>query len=46
VPTILGAAIAAPLGLAFDGTPGPLALGATVCCALAMAVMPQQRPRS
>jgi MFS transporter, DHA1 family, multidrug resistance protein len=46
VPTILGAAIAAPLGLAFDGTPGPLALGATVCCALAMAVMRQQRPRS
>jgi DHA1 family bicyclomycin/chloramphenicol resistance-like MFS transporter len=45
VPTILGAAIAAPLGLAFDGTPGPLALGTLFCTAGALAVMPLLRPR-
>lgn len=45
VPTILGAAIAAPLGLAFDGTPGPLALGITLASAMALAIMPQFRPR-
>ena len=45
VPTILGSAIAAPLGLAFDGSPGPLALGATICTAFALAVMPMLRPR-
>ena len=45
VPTVLATLIAAPLGLAFDGTPGPLALGSTLCCALALAAMPQLRPR-
>jgi MFS transporter, DHA1 family, multidrug resistance protein len=45
VPTILGAIIAAPLGLAFDGTPGPLALGITVCVGMALAIMPQFRAR-
>lgn len=38
VPTILGTAIAAPLGLAFDGTPGPLAVGVTVCSGVALAL--------
>ncbi len=36
VGTIGGAAIAIPVGLAFDGTPLPMALGATVCCALGL----------
>jgi MFS transporter, DHA1 family, multidrug resistance protein len=45
VPTILGAAIAAPLGLAFDGTPGPLAFGATICVALGLCMMPLLRSR-
>ncbi|MFM2391558.1 MAG: hypothetical protein RLZZ437_3113 [Pseudomonadota bacterium] len=45
VPTILGAAIAAPLGLAFDGTAGPLALGVTLCVALALLILPQLRAR-
>jgi MFS transporter, DHA1 family, multidrug resistance protein len=45
VPTVLATLIAAPLGLAFDGTPGPLALGSTLCCIAALAVMPQLRPR-
>lgn len=45
VPTILGTLIAAPLGLAFDGTPGPLALGVTACAGLAMMIMPALRPR-
>jgi DHA1 family bicyclomycin/chloramphenicol resistance-like MFS transporter len=34
--TMGGAAIAIPIGLAFDGTPLPMALGATVCCALGL----------
>jgi MFS transporter, DHA1 family, multidrug resistance protein len=38
VPTILGSAIAAPLGLAFDGTPGPLAMGVTICAGIALAL--------
>ena len=45
VPTILGTMIAAPLGLAFDGTPGPLALGVTVCAGVALAIMPVLKPR-
>ncbi|MGQ0564778.1 MAG: MFS transporter [Gemmobacter sp.] len=45
LPTVASTAIAAPLGLAFDGTPGPLALGAVVCIGLALCVMPQLRPR-
>jgi MFS transporter, DHA1 family, multidrug resistance protein len=45
VPTVLGAAIAAPLGLAFDGTPGPLAAGAAICTGLALAIMPLLKPR-
>lgn len=45
LPTILSTAIAAPLGLAFDGTPGPLALGAFVCVGLALFAMPQLKPR-
>ncbi len=45
VPTVLATLIAAPLGLAFDGTPGPLALGSTICCALALIVIPQLRQR-
>ena len=45
VPTILGTLIAAPLGLAFDGTPGPLAIGVTVCAGLALAIMPLLRQR-
>ncbi len=44
LPTIVSTAIAAPLGLAFDGSPGPLALGAFVCIGLAFCVMPQMRP--
>ena len=44
LPTILSTAIAAPLGLAFDGSPGPLALGAFVCIGLGLIVMPQMRP--
>jgi DHA1 family bicyclomycin/chloramphenicol resistance-like MFS transporter len=45
VPTVLATAIAAPLGLAFDGTPGPLAAGVFACLAVALAVLPQVRPR-
>jgi MFS transporter, DHA1 family, multidrug resistance protein len=45
VPTVLATLIAAPLGLAFDGTAGPLALGATACLALALCAMPALRPR-
>jgi DHA1 family bicyclomycin/chloramphenicol resistance-like MFS transporter len=44
LPTILSTGIAAPLGLAFDGTPGPLALGTFICIALSLVVMPQMRP--
>jgi MFS transporter, DHA1 family, multidrug resistance protein len=45
VPTVLGAAIAAPLGLAFDGTPGPLAFGITIGMAVALLITPQLRAR-
>jgi MFS transporter, DHA1 family, multidrug resistance protein len=45
VPTILGTLIAAPLGLAFDGTPGPLAVGVTACTILALLLMPLMRAR-
>jgi MFS transporter, DHA1 family, multidrug resistance protein len=45
VPTILGTLIAAPLGLAFDGTPGPLAIGVTACAAVALALMVGLRQR-
>lgn len=45
VPTILGTLIAAPLGLAFDGTPGPLALGVTLCAVAGLAIMPLMRTR-
>ncbi len=43
VPTVLATVIAAPLGLAFDGTPGPLAVGVLVCAVLALVVMPIMR---
>jgi DHA1 family bicyclomycin/chloramphenicol resistance-like MFS transporter len=46
LPTVLSTAIAAPLGLAFDGSPGPLALGSFLCVGLALIVMPQLRPRA
>ncbi len=45
VPTVAATAISAPLGLFFDGTPGPLAIGATICIALALCMMPVLRPR-
>jgi len=43
VPTILATVIAAPLGLAFDGTPGPLILGVLVCTVVALSLMPMMR---
>ncbi len=43
VPTVAAAAIASALGLAFDGTAGPLALGMTVSLAAALAVLPAVR---
>ncbi len=43
VPTVAAAGIAAALGLAFDGTPGPLALGVAVSLALALALLPRLR---
>ena len=46
LPTILSTAIAAHLGLAFDGTPGPMALGAFVCVGLALCAMPVLGPRA
>lgn len=39
VSTVLAVAIAAPIGLAFNGTPVPLAIGAVVCSGLAFALM-------
>jgi MFS transporter, DHA1 family, multidrug resistance protein len=45
VPTILGTLIAAPLGLAFDGTPGPLAIGVAVCASVALTLSPLMRAR-
>ena len=46
LPTILSTAIAVPLGLAFDGSPGPLALGAFVCVGRALCAMPLLGPRA
>jgi MFS transporter, DHA1 family, multidrug resistance protein len=43
VPTVLATVIAAPLGLAFDGTPGPLSLGVLACAVVALAAMPAMR---
>jgi MFS transporter, DHA1 family, multidrug resistance protein len=43
VPTVLATVIAAPLGLAFDGTPGPLSVGVLVCAVVALMVMPAMR---
>jgi MFS transporter, DHA1 family, multidrug resistance protein len=43
VPTVLATVIAAPLGLAFDGTPGPLSVGVLVCAAVALVAMPIMR---
>jgi DHA1 family bicyclomycin/chloramphenicol resistance-like MFS transporter len=39
VATVGAVVIAAPIGLAFDGTPGPLALGVLVCVTAARLVM-------
>lgn len=39
VSTVLAVTIAAPIGLAFDGTPFPLVLGVLCCTALAFALM-------
>jgi DHA1 family bicyclomycin/chloramphenicol resistance-like MFS transporter len=34
--TVIGALLAVPIGLAFDGTPGPLAMGCAAFCAVAL----------
>ncbi|EPX80327.1 multidrug effflux MFS transporter [Litoreibacter arenae] len=39
VATVLGAAIAAPIGLAFDGTPLPLAIATTILSTLGYAIV-------
>ncbi|MDT8855798.1 multidrug effflux MFS transporter [Paracoccaceae bacterium Fryx2] len=39
IATVLGVALAAPLGLAFDGTPVPLAFGVAVLAALGFGLM-------
>jgi len=39
ISTVLGVAIAVPIGLAFDGTPLPLVLGSAVLLALALTAM-------
>ncbi|WP_371168701.1 multidrug effflux MFS transporter [Aliiroseovarius sp. 2305UL8-7] len=39
VPTMVAIAIAAPVGLAFNGTPFPLLLGVTLCSGAALAFM-------
>ena len=39
ISTVLSVAIAAPIGLAFDGTPTPLLIGTLVCSTLALALM-------
>lgn len=44
VATVTGVLIAVPLGLAFDGTAGPLALGVTVLCTLALALQGRLPP--
>ncbi len=43
IATIIGGSIAIPIGLAFDGTPLPLAAGTLVCAILALGVMRQLR---
>lgn len=43
ISTIAGAAIAMPIGLAFDGTPLPLALSTTVCSAIGFWLMLRMR---
>ncbi|MGR3661223.1 MAG: multidrug effflux MFS transporter [Paracoccaceae bacterium] len=43
VSTIISVAIAAPIGLAFDGTPVPLLLGAMVCSGIAFLLMRRTR---
>ncbi|MEP2530503.1 multidrug effflux MFS transporter [Shimia sp.] len=43
ISTILGAAIAVPIGLAFDGTPLPLAVSVSVCSALGFWLMLRMR---
>ena len=47
--TVAAVFIAAPIGLAFDGTPAPLAFGVFACCgagALLMRGMPREEGRS
>lgn len=39
LPTVAAMAIAAPIGLAFNGTPLPLMTGVTICSGLALALM-------
>lgn len=43
LPTVAAAAIASALGLAFDGTPGPLAAGIAVGLAAALVTLPWAR---
>lgn len=43
LPTVTAMAIAAPIGLAFNGTPLPLLIGVTVCSGLALALMQLDR---
>jgi len=43
--SILAVAIAAPIGLAFDGSPRPLILGAAICSGLAFAFVWSDRKR-
>ena len=44
VATVAGVILAVPIGLAFDGTIGPLALGVAVLAALALAVQTRMPP--
>jgi DHA1 family bicyclomycin/chloramphenicol resistance-like MFS transporter len=47
VSTVAAVFVAAPIGLAFDGTPAPLALGVAACTlggALLMATLPKRQP--
>lgn len=39
ISTVGGALLAVPIALAFDGTPGPLAAGSALMCAVALAIM-------
>ncbi len=43
--SILAVAIAAPVGLAYNGTPGPLLAGAAICSVLALALIRGDRDR-